>query len=247
MYLEWVERIRRQLLQVLRCSINQWMKVRQEIMQEFFYEERYHATPMLAPDFCRVAAAYDIPAIRVSRRDDAQDAIEKHLAPERERELRRRQLAIKSLETSIANDPLPAQIDLASGLAAFEAKHFSRAVQLLSPLADAGNSEAQHRVAIMYQNGLGVARTPEVALRWMRAAAEAGNPLAQHGLGFMYMNGECVDRDDAAAVVWFRRAAEQGLEGSMAMLATLYEQGRGVKQDLEAAREWYRRAGFDQG
>ena len=47
------------------------------------------------------------------RYDAAHDAIEKHLSPERERELRRRQLAIKSLETSIANDPLPAQIELA--------------------------------------------------------------------------------------------------------------------------------------
>ncbi|MEO1573611.1 MAG: DUF349 domain-containing protein, partial [Pseudomonadota bacterium] len=47
------------------------------------------------------------------RYDDAQDAVEKHLAPERERELRRRQLAIKSLENSIENDPLPKQIDLA--------------------------------------------------------------------------------------------------------------------------------------
>jgi len=43
--------------------------------QEFFFEERYHATPMLAPDFCRVAAAYDIPGVRVSRRDDAEESI----------------------------------------------------------------------------------------------------------------------------------------------------------------------------
>ena len=26
--------------------------------QEFFYEERYNATPMLSPDFCKLAAAY---------------------------------------------------------------------------------------------------------------------------------------------------------------------------------------------
>lgn len=46
-------------------------------------------------------------------------------------------------------------VDLASGLQAFEAKHFTRAMQLLSPLAEEGNLEAQHRCAIMYQNGLG--------------------------------------------------------------------------------------------
>ena len=46
-------------------------------------------------------------------------------------------------------------VDLASVLQAFEAKHFTRAMQLLSPLAEEGNLEAQHRCAIMYQNGLG--------------------------------------------------------------------------------------------
>ena len=41
------------------------------------------------------------------------------------------------------------EVDFASGMAAFEAKHFSRAAQLLSPFADEGNPEAQHRLAIM--------------------------------------------------------------------------------------------------
>ena len=33
--------------------------------QEFFYDKRYAATPMLSPDFVKLAAAYDIPAHRV--------------------------------------------------------------------------------------------------------------------------------------------------------------------------------------
>ena len=48
--------------------------------------------------------------------------------------------------------------DFSSGMAAFEAKNFSQAMQFLSPLAEAGNADAQHRVAIMCQNGLGVVR-----------------------------------------------------------------------------------------
>ena len=44
--------------------------------QEFFYEERYHATPMLSPDFCALAAAYGIPSQRVHRRDQMAKAIE---------------------------------------------------------------------------------------------------------------------------------------------------------------------------
>ncbi len=45
--------------------------------QEFFYEERYNQTPMHNPDFCKLAEAYGIPAIRVTRRDEIPAAIAK--------------------------------------------------------------------------------------------------------------------------------------------------------------------------
>ncbi|HMM26716.1 MAG TPA: biosynthetic-type acetolactate synthase large subunit [Aggregatilineaceae bacterium] len=44
--------------------------------QEFFYEERYNATPMLSPDFVMLAEAYGIPARRVTRRQDVIPAME---------------------------------------------------------------------------------------------------------------------------------------------------------------------------
>jgi acetolactate synthase-1/2/3 large subunit len=43
--------------------------------QELFYEQRYSATPLLSPDFCRIAEAYGIPAVRVAQRDDLTAAI----------------------------------------------------------------------------------------------------------------------------------------------------------------------------
>jgi acetolactate synthase I/II/III large subunit len=45
--------------------------------QEFFYEERYNATPMHSPDFCKVAEAYGIPAILVTSRHEIPAAVEK--------------------------------------------------------------------------------------------------------------------------------------------------------------------------
>lgn len=133
---------------------------------------------------------------------------------------------------------------LQSGIAAFETKQFVRAYQLLSPLATAGNPEAQYRLAIMAQNGLGQVVNQEGALRWMQAAAEQDFDLAQHGLGFMYMEGDCVKQDDAQALHWFRLAAEQGLAGAQAALGRMYEEGRGVEKDLEEAKRWYAKAGF---
>lgn len=43
--------------------------------QELFYEERYHATPILSPNFVKLAEAYEIPGIRVSRREDVKPAV----------------------------------------------------------------------------------------------------------------------------------------------------------------------------
>ena len=137
-------------------------------------------------------------------------------------------------------------MDLGSGIAAFETKFFSRAMQLLSPLAQIGNAEAQYRVAVMYQNGLGMAVNEKEAYRWMRAAAEQNHGLAQHGLGFMLMEGECTTQDSEAAISWFRRAAEQGLAGSQATLGMMYREGRGVPQDEAEARHWLRLAGFEE-
>ncbi len=45
--------------------------------QEFFYEERYNATPMHSPDFCKLADAYGIPSIRVTSRHEIPAAVEK--------------------------------------------------------------------------------------------------------------------------------------------------------------------------
>ncbi len=44
--------------------------------QEFFYEERYNATPMITPDFVKLADAYGIPARRVTKREDVIPAME---------------------------------------------------------------------------------------------------------------------------------------------------------------------------
>ncbi len=44
--------------------------------QELFYERRYNATPMHNPDFCKLAEAFDIPSMRVTRRDEVETAVE---------------------------------------------------------------------------------------------------------------------------------------------------------------------------
>lgn len=147
--------------------------------------------------------------------------------------------------TTVHIDDDEVGIELASAIAAFEAKEFRRAMQLMSPLAELGVADAQFRMAVMYQNGLGIVADGHRAYQWMSAAAEQDFALAQHGLGFMFAHGEGVPRDGMQAVKWLERGAEQGLIGSMATLAELYVRGELVGRDVAKARGWYERAGFD--
>jgi acetolactate synthase-1/2/3 large subunit len=43
--------------------------------QEFFYERRYAATPLLSPDFVKIAEAYGLAATAVTRRSEVEPAI----------------------------------------------------------------------------------------------------------------------------------------------------------------------------
>jgi acetolactate synthase-1/2/3 large subunit len=44
--------------------------------QEFFYEERYQASPMGSPDFCKLADAYCIPNMKVTKREQITESVE---------------------------------------------------------------------------------------------------------------------------------------------------------------------------
>jgi uncharacterized protein len=85
------------------------------------------------------------------------------------------------------------------GLAAYNAREFDKAVQLLKPLADKGNPEAQEKIGRLYERGMGVPKDFTQAESWYRKAAEQGHPPAQARLGFMYRIGEGVTRDPKQA------------------------------------------------
>jgi len=44
--------------------------------QEIFYDERYQSTPMWNPDFCKLADAYGMPNMRVTKREEIEQSVE---------------------------------------------------------------------------------------------------------------------------------------------------------------------------
>ena len=126
---------------------------------------------------------------------------------------------------------------------------YRKASEAMYRAAKHGDPRAQHDLAGLYRDGIGVTKDPAEADKWFalaaknyRAAAEQGDPDAQCQLGGFYMKGVGVEKDEAEAVKWFRRAAEQGCMKGKALLGLAYFEGKGVKKDEAEGVRWLRSA-----
>ncbi|MGQ0658280.1 MAG: SPOR domain-containing protein [Chromatiales bacterium] len=128
------------------------------------------------------------------------------------------------------------------GRAAYLAKDYARALEILKPLAEAGDPQAQVTLGIMYDYGYGVDKDTAQAINWYKKAAAQGVPAVQHDLGVKYYRGQDVPRDLAEAAKWWRMAAESGLADSQYNLGYMYSRGLGVEQSERDALDWYRKA-----
>lgn len=129
-----------------------------------------------------------------------------------------------------------------AGHSAFLAKDYGKALEILEPLAEAGDARAQVTVGIMYDYGHGVAKAPLQALEWYKKAALQDIPVVQHDLGVKYFRGTEIPQDYSEAIKWWRMAAENGLADSQYNLGLMYARGWGVSRDYQEALRWYREA-----
>ena len=102
------------------------------------------------------------------------------------------------------------EAEYAQAAAAYQKQDFATVIRLLQPLAEQGDATAQHNLAVLYQDGLGVPASAEKALYWYEKAAEQGHADAQNNLAARYATGTGVAKDLAEALKWYRAAAAQG-------------------------------------
>jgi hypothetical protein len=126
-----------------------------------------------------------------------------------------------------------------AGLAAVKRQDYTAAISYFTPLAEAGNAEAEHNLAMLYRDGKGVKKNLATSAAWFRRAAEQGLSDAQFYLGYLYDKGEGVRQSQHYAAVWYRKAAEQGHGLAQINLGVSYAAGNGVPQDLEQAYIWF--------
>jgi TPR repeat protein len=110
--------------------------------------------------------------------------------------------------------------------------------------AEAGSSEGQHRLALVYALGLaGTPRNDSRAVELFEKAAAAGNARAQLNLGILYMRGQGVTADLIQARAWLEKAAAGGDPQALYALGRALSEtaGQAVPDPLRAA-DLYRRA-----
>jgi hypothetical protein len=128
------------------------------------------------------------------------------------------------------------------GRSAYIQGNYIRAYELLLPLAEEGNAEAQKILGIMYDYGHGVEKDQERALEWYLRAASQGQVSVQYQVGAKYFRGEGTYRNYEEAAIWWERAANGGQVDAQFNLGLMYFRGLSVEPDNTRAAELFRLA-----
>lgn len=128
----------------------------------------------------------------------------------------------------------PANAGLQQAYDAYRNKDYVRAFTLLRPYAEAGDSQAQFTVGMLYRYGYGRPADPKESIRWFRMAAEKNHSQAEYNLGSMYGTDAAVPRDYDAAVYWLNRAQAHGNAGAKSLLDQVLAQKRAQEQQASA-------------
>lgn len=114
---------------------------------------------------------------------------------------------------------------------------YQAALALWGPLAHAGVARAQNNIGACFAEGLGVARDPALALRWLSVSAGNGDPVGQRNLAALHFKGDGVEQSDAEALRLYRLSAEQGDAPAQDMLSWMLLE-RGHEEDRPEALRW---------
>lgn len=132
-----------------------------------------------------------------------------------------------------------------TGITAFESGNYAEALQILLPLAESGNPEAQFSIGCIYDPIFGIQSDAAKAILYYHQAAEQGHLVAQNNLATLYLSDKNVEQ----AIKWYRKAAELGFPFAQEILGDIYSLGLGIDDDEAAiikdelaAIKWYKKA-----
>ena len=122
-----------------------------------------------------------------------------------------------------------------------------RAMREYERAASKGYAKANHRIAYMYADGLGLPKDREKIMEFLKKSADGGYDLAQYDYALVFLNGKFGEaRDIRKAYPYLLKASEQGHRLSTELLAMVSYHAAapnaGIPTGLETALKYYRGA-----
>jgi len=130
---------------------------------------------------------------------------------------------------------------LSEGVALFESKSYTKAMERFSMDLLKSNPTAQYYMGRMYFDGLGVPQRIIEGLALFVKSADQGNADGINALGTIYQNGDGVTKDYEEAIKWYKKAAAMGNIKGEYNLGNMIQNGYGAKQDYVEANRLFKK------
>lgn len=150
--------------------------------------------------------------------------------------------AIAACARAASEDRSQPRYEFELGRSYEQSKNYTEAARHYRIAGDAGSSQGQYGLGLLYYKGLGVTVDKGKAYELFARAAQAGHPYAMEDLGVMFGNGEFVQRDDGKALEWFARAVAAGDAAALGQVGVAFFYGRGSPVDYQMAAHYFQQA-----
>ncbi len=121
-------------------------------------------------------------------------------------------------------------------------KDYAAAHAIYLALANQNDAKACYNLGLMYQDGDGVTKNMDEALKWYTKSADLGYKEAQYLLASLVFQRQTQSISYPQAVTYYEQAAKQGHVKSQLNLGMLYLRGDVIAQDMPAAVKWISQA-----
>lgn len=129
--------------------------------------------------------------------------------------------------------------DLLEANDAFDRGEFVTAMEVYEDLAANGEAEAQYRLGLIYEQGLGTDVDFRAASNWYQQAAAQQSLPALAALSQLYLTGQGVIQDFKESLRLNEQAAQQGYAPSQHNLGVAHANGVGTFRDPIKAHMWF--------
>ena len=118
-------------------------------------------------------------------------------------------------------------------------KNYQEAMNLYVKADEFGHKYAACDIGYMYEQGLGVSKNHDLAMKWYMKAANQGSGQACYNLAWNYRN---VEYKYEEAMKWYLKADELGNDDAAFAIGYMYDEGLGVMKNYQEANKWYLKA-----